>query len=84
VDHNGEEGDRAIHTQAAATGLRFRTGRGTCVRDSYVTKTSSHYVELACLIVGRRATTVIVGASPPGSWSRVSPVLEHAISSATT
>lgn len=84
IAHNADEGDRGITRLAAATHLHFRTGNGTCVRDSYTTKTSNHYVELACLVVGRRATTVVVGAAPPGSWSRVSPVLERAISSLTT
>lgn len=84
VDHNGEEGDRAIVTRAAAGGLRFRTGRGSCVRDSYTTRTANHYTELACLVAGRRATTVVVGAAPTKLWIRISPLLERAISSLTT
>jgi hypothetical protein len=84
VDHNGEEGDRAIVTRAAAGGLRFRTGRGSCVRDSYTTRTANHYTELACLVAGPRASTVVVGAAPTKLWIRISPLLERAISSITT
>lgn len=84
IDHNGEEGDRAIVRLAAAGDLRFRTGRGSCVRDSYTTRTANHYTELACIVVGRRATTVVVGAAPTKSWRQISPVLERAISTITT
>ncbi len=84
VDHNAEEGDRGVTTQASATGLRFRSGAGSCVRDSYTTATGARYIELACLVAGRRASTVIVGAAPPGQWAKVAPNLERAISSLTT
>ena len=83
-DHNFDEGDRHIRTLAVGRSLRFRTGRGACIRDSYTTGTNRHYIELACIVAGRRATTVIVGAAPPGSWSRVSPMIERAISAMTT
>jgi hypothetical protein len=54
------------------------------VRDSYRTRFGTRYVELACLVSGARASTVIVGASPPESWSTISPLLERAISSLRT
>jgi hypothetical protein len=84
IDHNHEEGDRVVTALSAAKGLHFRTGKGACLRDAYKTATSNHYIELACLVVGHRATTVIVGAAPPGSWSKISPLLEQSISSMTT
>jgi hypothetical protein len=84
VEHNAEEGDRRVKTLAVGTGLRFRSGHGSCVRDSYTTKTGAQYVELACLVVGRRASSVIIGASPPGDWPRISPLIERAISGLTT
>ena len=84
VEHNAGEGDRAIRTLAAASGLRFRTGVGSCVRDSYTTSSGAPYIEIACLVKGARATSVIVGATPPGAWTRVSPQLERAISSLST
>lgn len=84
VQHNAEEGDRGVTALAMATGLRFRSGRGSCVRDSYSGSTGVRYVELACLVAGAKTTTVIVGASPPGAWPQISPVIERAISGLTT
>ena len=83
VAHNADENDRNVKLLAVGAGLRFRGGHGSCVRDSYATTVGTHYIELACLVVGRRASVVIVGASPPGTWAHVSPLLEQAISSVT-
>jgi hypothetical protein len=82
--HNVDEGDHVVKRLAAAINLRFRTGRGSCVKDSYATEVQTHYVEIACLVAGRTATTVIVGASPPSSWATTSGVLERAIEGFTT
>jgi hypothetical protein len=82
--HNADEGDRAVTTLAAATGLRFRTGSGSCVRDAYTTSTGRRYVELACLVQGPRAASVIVGAAPPATWTRTAPLIERAIAAFTT
>jgi len=84
VAHNAEEGDRSIRILAADRKLQFRSGPGACVRDSYVTNRGARYVELACLVAGRHAQSVIVGAAPPGSWRRMAPRLERAISAFTT
>jgi len=84
VEHNRGEGDRDVRTLAAAGGLRFRTGRGTCIRDAYVTATGGRFIEVACLVAGPNATSVIVGAAPPREWARMSPVIERAISAVTT
>jgi hypothetical protein len=79
--HNREEGDREIAPLASATGLRFRNGRGSCVQDRYTTESDSRYMEIACIVQGPSATTVVVGAAPPALWGQVSPVLERALSS---
>lgn len=79
VHHDRDEGDLGVKQLAAATGLRFRTGHGNCVEDSYSTVTHSHYIEIACLVVGSKAATVIVGAAPPGDWAREAPVIKRAI-----
>jgi hypothetical protein len=79
--HNIEEGDHDLVPLASATGLRFRDGTGSCVQDRYATSTGHHYREIACIVRGRSATTVIVGATPPELWDRYSPALERAISS---
>ena len=84
IKHNAEEGDRDVRPLAVAQGLHFRTGRGSCVRDSYTTGTGVRYVELACLVSGTRGSTVIVGAAPPANWSSVSPAIERAISALIT
>ena len=51
--HNADEGDMHVVTEAAARGLRFRTGSGSCVIDRYAT-TSARYREIACLVHGSR------------------------------
>jgi len=79
--HNQEEGDSNLTALASATGLRFRGGQGSCVKDRYATESAHHYLEVACIVKGADATTVIVGAAPPELWSRFSPVIERAISS---
>lgn len=78
--HNQLEGERGVTELAAATGLRFRHGHGSCVRDAYTTSTDNRFIELACLVQGTRTGSVIVGAAPPGTWASISPKLERAIS----
>jgi hypothetical protein len=84
VHHNAGEGDREVRSEAAASGLRFRTGRGTCVRDLYTSSIGTHYEEIACLVAGPRTSSVIVGAAPRGRWPQEQAVLERAISATTT
>ncbi|HEY7631988.1 MAG TPA: hypothetical protein VH817_14865 [Thermoleophilaceae bacterium] len=83
TDHNKDEGDFNLVSDASATGLRFRTGSGSCVIDHYAT-VRAHYREIACLVHGSRADTVVVGATLPGDWSRLGPQVERAISSFVT
>lgn len=78
-DHDREEGNRSVRVLAAGRGLPFRGGTGSCVQDRYVTSTGARYVELACLVVGRRSSAVIVAAAPPGQWSRRQPEIRRAI-----
>jgi hypothetical protein len=81
--HNVGEGNRDIVGIAAASRLRFRDGRGSCVIDRY--RTSRHrYREIACIVAGRRATTVVVGAALPRAWATLGPEIERAISSLRT
>jgi hypothetical protein len=69
---------------ASATGLRFRSGQGSCVRDAYTTSTNTRYVEIACLVDGRRASSVIVGAALSRRWGEERSVIEQAISAVIT
>ena len=81
--HNHEEGDRAIVTEAAATRVRFRAGSGSCVIDRYAT-TSARYREIACIVHGSRATTVVVAAARPQDWARLVPAWRRSLASFST
>jgi hypothetical protein len=83
VAHLAEEGAHHVQLEAAANGLRFRAGHGSCVIDSYTTS-RARFREIACIVAGARATTVVVAAARAASWSWRSPVLEKAVVSFTT
>jgi hypothetical protein len=82
--HNVAEGDRKVKLEAAAGGLRFRTGRGTCVRDAYTTSANTRYVEIACLVGGAHISSVVIGAAPSERWTQERSVIERAISALIT
>jgi hypothetical protein len=84
VEHNEEEGDREVKLLAAASGLRFPTGTGSCVLDSYLTETGNRYREIACIVAGDSATTVIVAAAPPEHWAAEETAIQRAITSFKT
>jgi hypothetical protein len=84
VEHNEEEEELDVTLEAAAAGLRFRTGHGSCVIDSYRTTSGNRFREIACIVAGPAVTTVVVGAAPPALWDREAPTLERAIDSFTT
>jgi hypothetical protein len=84
VDHNADEGDVEVTPVAAAKDLRFRAGTGTCVVDDYTSSTGHDYREIACIVAGANATTVVVGAAPPAQWPSQGPAIERAISSFVT
>jgi hypothetical protein len=83
VAHVAEEGARRVRLEAAASGLRFRAGRGSCVVDSYSTS-RARFREIACIVAGARASAVVVAAAPTRTWARQSALLERAVSSFTT
>jgi hypothetical protein len=65
---------------AAATGVRFRGGSGSCVIDRYVSKIGGHHFEeIACLVQGRTSASVIVGAAPAAQWAQARPLLFRAV-----
>jgi hypothetical protein len=59
---------------------RFRAGHGSCVIDTYTTSKAT-YREIACLVVSKRSTAVMVAAAPDALWDRQATTLERAISS---
>ncbi len=81
VEHNGDEGDKNDTTMAVTLGRRVGALTESCVQDSYTTATDERYIEIACIIRGRRATVVAVGASPPQEFSRIAPLLRRSIAS---
>jgi len=81
--HNAHEGDRSVRVLAAARGLRFRDGRGSCVVDRYAT-VRAHYREIACLVAGRHAQSVVVAAATESAWARLEPTLRRAVASFAT
>jgi hypothetical protein len=65
---------------AVSTARSFRGGQGACVIDDYVTRSKSHhYREIACLVKGPSAATVVVAAAPPADWVKMARVLERAV-----
>jgi hypothetical protein len=65
---------------AAAQGVKFRGGSGSCVIDGYVTRIGAHhYDEIACLVQGRTSASVIVAAAPAAMWARARPLLFRAV-----
>jgi hypothetical protein len=84
IGHNAGEGDRAVRRLAAATGLRFLTGHGSCVQDSYTTTIDARYIEIACLVAGAHGQTVVVGAASADSWRSSGSVIERAIEGVRT
>jgi hypothetical protein len=65
---------------AAAEGVKFRGGTGSCVIDDYVTRIGGHhYQEVACLVQGRTSASVIVAAAPAAQWAGARPLLLRAV-----
>jgi hypothetical protein len=80
----GEDHDEAVHEEAAEEGLAFRGGRGSCVLDSYVTRVRHrHYREIACLVVGAHASTVVVAAALTTTWGQFRAVLQRSVAAFT-
>jgi hypothetical protein len=76
--HNLGEGDLSVRLNASATGVRFRSGRGSCVIDTYTTSKAT-YREIACLVSGPRSTAVVVAAAPLVMWSQQERTLQRAV-----
>ena len=83
IHHLGDEGSTDVRLIARAHGLRFRSGRGSCVIDSYRTS-RARYREIACLVAGNRTSSVVVGAAPSMTWRQQAETIERAIASLRT
>ncbi len=80
VGHNRGEGSRSVHLVASAKDLPFRSGRGSCVNDTYVTS-KARYREIACLVSGAKSSAVVVAAAPVQLWGHQAATLERAVAS---
>lgn len=80
ISHNKLVSD-AVHKHAAGVGLHFLGARGSCVIDDYLSRVHvHHYHEIACIVQGRTAISVVVAAALEQEWTRAAPLLERAIS----
>jgi hypothetical protein len=81
ISHIREEGGTHVHQLAAAEGLKFRTGTGSCVIDEYLSRVGSHsYKEVACIVSGRGQTSVFIGAALQRRWPSLGRTVEQAAS----
>jgi len=78
-----DDSSKDVRLIASAHRLRFRSGRGSCVIDSYRTS-RTRYREIACLVAGSRTSSVVVGAAPSKTWTRQAETIERAIASLRT
>ena len=78
--HNRGEGDVSVSLIASSSDLTFRSGRGSCVIDTYTTSKATYH-EIACLVSGPRSSAVVVAAAPVDFWDRQAATLERAVSS---
>jgi hypothetical protein len=84
IEHlRDDDSSKDVRLIAGAHGLRFRSGRGSCVIDSYRTS-RTRYREIACLVAGTRTSSVIVGAAPAETWAQQAETIERAIASLRT
>ena len=65
---------------ASSRDVTFRSGRGSCVIDSYETSKAA-YREIACLVSGRGSSAVVVAAAPVAVWEHQAATLQRAVSS---
>jgi hypothetical protein len=78
-----DDSSRDVRLIASARGLRFRSGRGSCVIDSYRTS-RTRYREIACLVAGAHSSSVVVGAAPLKTWAQRAETIERAVASLRT
>jgi hypothetical protein len=78
--HNRGEGDRTVRVEASISNAPFRSGRASCVIDTYRTSKAA-YREIACLVSGPGSSAVVVAAAPIRLWNHEAVALERAASS---
>jgi len=69
-----------VHEDGHAFGVAFRGGKGTCVLDDYLTRVANnHFEEIACLVRGKTADSVIVAAVLVPVLQKYGPVVQRAV-----
>ena len=82
MEHLREDGQSAVHLDGASGPLNFRGGHGRCVIDSYTTDVHhNQYNEIACIVQGAHATSVLVAATSATVWQANRALLEDVVSS---
>jgi hypothetical protein len=82
LEHLREDGQTAVHLDAVSPALHFRGGPGRCVIDNYATKIDNNrYDEIACIVQGAHATSVLVAATSTAAWQAQRALLEMVVSS---
>ncbi len=81
LEHLREDGQYAVHLDGASTALHFHGGPGRCVIDNYTTKEhNNRYDEIACIVQGAHATSVLVAATSAAAWQANRALLERVVS----
>jgi hypothetical protein len=82
MEHLREDGQSAVHLDGVSGPLPFRGGQGRCVIDNYTTDMHhNHYNEIACIVRGAHATSVLVAATSTAAWQANRALLEKVVSS---
>jgi hypothetical protein len=82
MEHLREDGQSAVHLDGVSGPLSFRGGHGRCVIDNYTTdEHHNHYNEIACIVQGAHATSVLVAATSTAAWQANRALLEKVVSS---
>jgi hypothetical protein len=82
LEHLREDGQSAVHLGGVSGPLNFRGGHGRCVMDNYTTDMHhNHYDEIACIVQGAHATSVLVAAASTAAWRANRALLERVVSS---
>lgn len=81
AEHLRADGQRAVHLDGVSGTLNFRGGRGRCVIDGYTTDVHhNHYDEIACIVQGAHATSVLVAATATAAWQANRALVEEVVS----
>ena len=82
LEHLREDGQSVVHLDGVSGPLGFRGGHGRCVMDNYTTDIHhNHYNEIACIVQGTHATSVLVAATSTAVWQANRALLEKVVSS---